>query len=163
MFPTVIMKNFASAQTKEMTAQQKNLEIIRRQIEKWKGGDLNAIAEDFAIDTRNHGEAVGRAGVRLVIEDIWRTFPDWRGEIVEILAEKDSVVVRLNVSGTHRGVGRFPVNGGMLVGVEPTGKSFAAQHIHWYKMRDGKIVDHYANRDDLGMMQQLGLLPLVAA
>lgn len=163
MFSTAIMKNFASAQTKEATARQTNLEIIRRQIEKWASGDLAAIAEDFALETCNHGEAVGRAGIEMVIEDIWHTFPDWRGEILEILAEKDSVVVRLNVSGTHRGVGRFPVNGGMLVGVEPTGKKFEAQHIHWYKLRDGKIVDHHANRDDVEMMRQLGLLPAVAA
>jgi predicted ester cyclase len=47
----------------------------------------------------------------------------------------------------------------MLVGVEPTGRRFEAQQIHWYKMRDGKIVDHYANRDDLEMVRQLGLLP----
>jgi hypothetical protein len=31
--------------------------------------------------------------------------------------------------------------------------------MHWYKLRDGKIVDHFASRDDLGMTQQLGLLP----
>ena len=160
MFPTTIMSNYATAQT--AAVQQTNLEIIRRQIEKWASGDLAAIAEDFAIETRNHGEAVGRAGVETVIEDIWRTFPDWRGEIIEIIAAEDSVVVRLNVSGTHRGVGRFPVNGEMLVGVEPTGRRFEAQHIHWYKLRDGKVVDHYANRDDLGMMQQLGLLLPVA-
>lgn len=154
------MSNYTSAQT--AAVQQSNVEIIRWQIEKWTSGDLNAIAEDFAIETRNHGEAVGRAGVEMVIADIWGTFPDWRGEIIEIIAVEDSVVVRLNVSGTHLGVGRFPVNGGMLVGVEPTGRQFEAQHIHWYKLRDGKIVDHYANRDDLGMMQQLGLLPPVA-
>lgn len=151
------MSNYATAQT--AAVQQTNLEIIRRQIEKWASGDVNAIAEDFAVETCNHGEAVGRAGVEEVIEDIWRTFPDWHAEILEIAAAEDSVVVRLNVSGTHRGVGRFPVNGGMLVGLEPTGKSFEVQHIHWYKLRGGKIVDHYANRDDLGMMQQLGLLP----
>ena len=147
------------SEKQDETAEQKNLEIIRRQIEKWTSGDVDAIAEDFALDTHNHGEPVGRAGVRAVVEDIWRTFPDWRGETIEILAEKDSVVVRLNVSGTHRGIGKIPVNGGMLVGVEPTGKRFEVQHIHWYKMRDGKIVDHHAVRDDLGMMQQLGVLP----
>ena len=152
-------KTQLASEKQDETAEQKNLEIIRRQIEKWTSGDVDAIAEDFALETRNHGEPVGRAGVRTVIEDIWRTFPDWRGETIEILAEKDSVVVRLNVSGTHRGIGRFPVNGGMLVGVEPTGKRFEVQHIHWYKMRDGKIVDHHAVRDDLGMMQQLGVLP----
>ena len=151
------MSNYATAQTAAI--RQTNLEIIRRQIEKWTSGDAAAVAEDFAVDTRNHGEAVGRAGIETVIEDIWRTFPDWRAEIIELIAAGDSVVARLNVSGTHRGIGRLPVNGGMLVGLAPTGKSFEAQHIHWYKMRDGKIVDHYANRDDLEMMRQLGVLP----
>jgi SnoaL-like polyketide cyclase. len=45
------------------------------------------------------------------------------------------------------------------VGVEPTQKHFEIQHIHWFNLRDGKIVDHYATRDDIGMMRQLGLLP----
>jgi hypothetical protein len=31
--------------------------------------------------------------------------------------------------------------------------------MHWYKLRDGKIVEHYASRDDVGEMQQLGMLP----
>ena len=153
------MSNAALEKTLDLREQNLNCEIIRRQIEKWANGDLQAIAEDFAEETHNHGAAVGRGGVRMVIEDIWRTFPDWRGEILEIAAEADSVVVRLNISGTHLGIGRLPVNGGMLVDVPPTGRSFAVQHIHWYKLRGGEIVDHYANRDDLGMMQQLGLLP----
>jgi predicted ester cyclase len=67
-------------------------------------------------------------------------------------------VVRCQVSGTHRGIGRLPMNGGMLVGVEPTGKRFEVAHIHWYKLKNGKIVDHFATRDDVGMMAQLGLL-----
>ena len=62
-------------------------------------------------------------------------------------------------SGTHRGVGWIPVNGGMLVGSEPTGRHFEVQHIHMQQVRAGKISEHFANRDDLGMMQQLGLLP----
>jgi predicted ester cyclase len=51
------------------------------------------------------------------------------------------------------------VNGGMLVGVPPTGRHFEVQHIHLMQVRGGKIVEHFANRDDLGMMKQLGLLP----
>ena len=62
-------------------------------------------------------------------------------------------------SGTHEGVGRIPVNGGMLVGVAPTHRRFKAESIHWFKLKNGKIVDHYATRDDLSMMQQLGLSP----
>lgn len=47
----------------------------------------------------------------------------------------------------------------MLVQVPPTGRHFEVQHIHMLQLRAGKIVEHFANRDDLGMMQQLGLLP----
>lgn len=142
--------------------EQQNLEVMRGLHEKMNRGDVRAVVEGFAEDTRNHGRPVGRDGVRSVLEDIYRTFPDWRMETIEMIAEADSVVVRYKVSGTHQGTGKMPVNGGMLIGVEPTGKRFEAQHIHWYKLRDGKIVEHHANRDDIGMMQQLGLLPLGA-
>ena len=93
-----------------------------------------------------------------IVEDIYTTFPDWRQELIDIVAEGDTVVVRSRVCGTHRGVGKLPVNGGLLVGVPPTEKSFIVEHIHWYVMRDGQVVDHYATRDDLGMMRQLGLV-----
>ena len=97
--------------------------------------------------------------MRHVLEDIYATFPDYHYDIEEMIGQGDSVAARCKVSGTHRGIGKLPVNGGMLVGVEPTQKHFEIQHIHWFKLRDGKILDHYATRDDIGMMRQLGLLP----
>ena len=139
-----------------------NLETIIKKHEKLNQGDVDSAINCFAEDTSNHGVPVGREGIRMVLEDIYNTFPNCRFEIAEIIAKDDSVIVRAIMSGTHLGKGEFPVNGGMLVGVEPTGKSFKVQHIHWYKLRAGKIVGHYANRDDIGMMQQLGLLPETA-
>jgi predicted ester cyclase len=127
--------------------------------EKLNRGELDAAIEIFDEECSNHGMKVGREGIRIVLEDIYTTFPDWQFEILDVVAENDSVVVRTNIRGTHLGVGQLPVNGGMLRGVEPTGKTFEVQHIHWYKLRDGKIIEHYANRDDISMMQQLGLLP----
>ena len=136
----------------------KNREIVRLCHEQLNNGDLETALEMIAADASNHGIKVGREGYKMVLEDIYATFPDWRFEVEEIVESNDSVVLRTRVRGTHLGKGEFPVNGGMLVGVEPTGKSFEVQHIHWYKLRDGKIVEHYANRDDLAMMQQLGLI-----
>ncbi len=138
---------------------KRNQEVIRQHHERLNRGDLKAAILDYAEDTKNQGRPVGRDGLRLVLDDIYTTFPDWRMEIVEMVAEGDSVVVRCTVSGTHRGVGKRSVNGGMLVGVEPTQKRFEVQHIHWYQLHNGKIVEHRANRDDVGMMRQLGLLP----
>jgi len=139
----------------------RNQEVIRQNLENINRGDAKAAAGDFAEDTKNFGRSVGRAGIQRTLEDIFVTFPDWRMDALEIVAHGEVVVVRCKVSGTHRGIGKRPVNGGMLVDVQPTGKRFEVSHIHWYTLRDGKIVEHYANRDDLGMMRQLGLLPPV--
>ncbi len=94
-------------------------------------GDVKAAAEFFAVDTRNHGVPVGRAGVLHVLTDIYTTFPDWRTDIETRAAIGNDVIVRMIVTGTHKGIGKIPVNGGLLVGVPPTGKHFKVQHIHW--------------------------------
>jgi predicted ester cyclase len=147
---------------------ERNRDIVRRHLDFMNRGEWRQAAELFSPDVRHHlgtwqtgaeGIVQGRQILTDNLEDIFRTFPDWKMEILEMLAEGESVVVRCRVSGTHRGVGTKNLMGGFLVGAQPTGKRFEVQHIHWYKLRDGKIVDHFTNRDDLGMIRQLGLLP----
>jgi predicted ester cyclase len=50
-------------------------------------------------------------------------------------------------------------NGGGLRGVAPTGKRMDILAVHWFTIKDGKIVAQQAVREDLRMMRQLGLLP----
>jgi predicted ester cyclase len=137
--------------------EEENRKIILSNIEKLNRGDVTGSAEDWSEDLSNHGEKVGRNGIRMVLEDILLTFPDVKLEVQSIVAEGDTVVVRAMFKGTHRGAGKLPVNGGFLIGLNPTGKSFAVQHIHWFRLRDKKIIAHYASRDDIEMMKQLGL------
>lgn len=122
------------------------------------GGDIAKAVAFYAPDTRNHGKLVGREGLTRVLTDLRTMFPDFWHDLVEITATGDVVVSRHKVSGTHNGVGRIPVEGGMLVGVPATGRHFVVQHIHWWRFKDGLIVEHYACRDDIEMMKQLGLL-----
>ncbi len=147
---------------------ERNREVVRQHLELLNRGDWKQAAALFSSDVRHHlgnwqqgTESIVRGRDTLTdnLKDIFRTFPDWKMEIVEMVAEGESVVVRCKVSGTHQGVGVKRINGGFLVGVQPTGKRFVVQHMHWYKVREGKIIDHFASRDDLGMTQQLGLLP----
>jgi steroid delta-isomerase-like uncharacterized protein len=140
---------------------ERNKEQIRQQIDLLNRGDLKAAVLYFAEDMTHQGRPVTRESRRRVLEDIYTTFPDWHMQIEEMIGEDESVVVRLKVSGTHRGVQKLAVNGALLVGAEPTHKRFEVEHIHWYKLHGGKIVEHYATRDDIGMTRQLGLLPLV--
>jgi len=139
-----------------------NAELIRRQNEIQNTGNFEAAAQFFAEDTRNHGVAVGRKGVLRVLTDIFTTFPDFRSEIFDLMSVDNMVVIRTINTGTHLGVSRIPFNGGLLVGVPPTNKKYKVQTIHWHTLKDGLIVEHRANRDDIGMMQQLGLLPMTA-
>ncbi len=59
--------------------------------------------------------------------------------------------------GTHLGILRLvpPLTGPDLA---PNGKTFQVKHIHRFRLRYGKIIEHFAVRDDLGMFQQLGHL-----
>jgi predicted ester cyclase len=136
----------------------RNIAAIRGAFEDLNRGDIAAYVARFAEDALNFGRPVGRAGIEERVRDIFTTIPDVRFTVEDLVAAGDEVVTRNMFSGTHRGVGRHPLNGGMLVGVAPTGKSFSVQHIHWFKMRNGLIAAHTACRDDLGMMVQLGLL-----
>ena len=148
---------------------ERNKEVIRQHLETMSRGEWRQAAEYFAQDVRHHLGSWQDGKQRIVegktvlaenLADIFSTFPDWRMEILDIVGEGETVVVRCRVSGTHQAVANRPVNGGLLVKAQPTGKRFEVQHIHWYRLRNGKITDHFTNRDDLGMTQQLGLLPL---
>jgi steroid delta-isomerase-like uncharacterized protein len=138
-------------------------EANRRRIEEWIGlfnrGDMASAAAFFAEDSLNNGRRVGRVDIRAVLNDIQTRFPDVKLTILNSVVEGDWVVVRCTYSGTHRGVGRLPVDGGMMVGVPATGRSFAVQHLHMFRLENGEIKEHWANRDDLGMIVQLGILP----
>lgn len=142
-----------------MTQQDTNLAAIQAFYAALNRRDIAAALDFIAPDAADHGRTVGREGYARVHQDISTRFPDRRLDIVELLAVDDQVIVRLIYSGTYLGVGRLPVDGGQMIGVAPTGRHFAVQHIQWYTMTAGLIVDHQAARDDVSMLMQLGLLP----
>ena len=76
-----------------------------------------------------------------------------------VLLDGDWITAVYRQTGTHQGVPELPVLGGLLHEVPPTGKQVSVLNIHVYRIEDGLIAEHRAVRDDLGMMQQLGLLP----
>jgi predicted ester cyclase len=133
--------------------------IIQRMCEVTRREGLTAQADYFAEEVINHGMPVSRQAVRAVLEDICTTFPDVALEPIDILAEGEWVAMRCTFSGTHKGVGQHPfVHEGLLTGIPATGKSVNVQHIHLFRFKNRLIVEHWANRDDIGMMRQLGLL-----
>lgn len=136
-----ILPTFTHSEPADVTA--RNEAVVRANLEKINSGDTRGAAADWAEDAENFGRPVDRVDVESVLEDIFATFPDYHMDIVEMVAAGDAVVVRCNVTGTHREVG---VRNEIV-------------HINWYTLRDGKIVQRWATRDDFGIMRQLALNP----
>jgi predicted ester cyclase len=44
------------------------------------------------------------------------------------------------------------------MGIGPTDNRFALKQSHWFRVVDGKLLEHRAVRDDVGMLQQLGVM-----
>ena len=122
--------------------------------------DAIAAAAFYTTDAKNHGRTVGRAGMQKVFEALFSAFPDFRYQIEEETAEGDRVVCKVVMTGTHLGPPTpLPeIFSGMLAGVAPTGKRVEVLQFHSFRIRDGKITEHAAVRDDLGMCLQLGLV-----
>ena len=117
-------------------------------------GELDRVEEFVTDDFVNHeawpGEDPGPEGFRLRLGRLRSAIPDIHMEVHEVVAGDDLIAYRATLSGTHEGE---------LLGMAPTGRAFRVQHMHMLRMRDGRACEHWATRDDLGMLQQLGIIP----
>ena len=135
---------------------EENKEIVRRYSEQFWGSGDEAIADEvFADDIVDHSPAVpdqppGREGQKRALTAFRSAFPDLRVTTEDIIAEGDKVVLRWTARGTHRGE---------LPGIPPTGKQATLKGIDILRMTGGRIVERWAEYDNLGLLQQLGAIP----
>jgi predicted ester cyclase len=142
-----------------MTADASKACVLGHFEEIWNKGRLDLVDEYFSESFMNFGTEYrdARPVVRYIVT-VWRTaFPDLRFTADAVIAEGDTVMCEMTLEGTHAGEFLLipPLEGPAL---QPNGKSFRVKHFHRFRLKDGKIVDHFAVRDDLGMFQQLGHL-----
>ena len=133
---------------------EENKAIARRGYEAINQKNLDALDEVVASDMTDHdpvpGQAPGLEGVKQYFSSLHAAFPDVQMDVEEMIAEGDKVVARVSVSGTHQGE---------FMGIAPTGNRVTITGIDILRVADGKIVEHWGRFDDLGMMQQLGVIP----
>jgi len=138
-----------------MTAEQ-NKELVRRFYAEIDAGNIDAMDELVAEDYVDHNPApfpdlpAGREGLKQAFRIFWKATPG-RHEIEDQVAEGDKVVTRLTAYGRHEGElpGPLPATG---VDIRET-----AVAIH--RIKNGVIAEHWSDRDDLGLMQRLGVIP----
>jgi predicted ester cyclase len=132
-----------------------NKRLVRRALEEiYANGDLEVADELVHPDFLDHEPAhpehpPGPESVKQTARSLHSTFGDLRFEVEDAIAEGDKVVQLVTMSGRHTGP---------LMGREPTGKEFSVRHIYIWRIADGRIIDHWGSRDDIGLLTQLGLL-----
>jgi predicted ester cyclase len=122
---------------------EENKAMVRRMVEA-----INADKEDAAVEELFAPRAARR--VKRLFAEFRSAFPDWHEEIVELVAEGNTVAGRFKCSGTHRG---------KFLGEAPTGKRMEVEEVFFLRVEEGRFVDFWALEDSLGRMRQLGLLP----
>lgn len=81
-------------------------------------------------------------------------------DIHHAVTDGNLVAVNSTMNGRHTAPWAVYAGDGDVQSVfPPTGKTFAMTQCHWFRIEDGRIVEHWANRDDLGMARQLGWIP----
>ena len=121
--------------------------------EAFSKGNLAAVDELVADDYIDHSPPpnvpADKAGLKQLVEMFRSAFPDLTVTVEDMVAEGDKVAIRVVTRGTHQGE---------LMGIAPTGRVVAFNEQHFVRISNGKLVEHWGVEDDLGMMQQLGVV-----
>jgi len=139
----------------KMTIEQNKATARRWSEDLWSRGQLEVADEIVAPDYVRHDPgdpfpARGPADVKRIVTMLRAMLPDLKIEVEALVAEGDFVVSRYTATGTDT-VG--------YMGMPPTGKVIRTPAIQMFRFANGKIVESWAARDDLGTLRQLGQLP----
>ena len=109
------------------------------------------VAEDFVDHNPLPGLPPGKEGFIRSFGVFRAAFPDLAYAIQDLIGEDDKVVVRWTATGTHRGE---------LMGIPPTETRIATTGVDIFRVADGKLAELWLSWDQLGMMEQLGVVSL---
>lgn len=117
---------------------------------------VNREAVDEPPASRTPGPA-GHFATALWLRD---AFGDVRWDVHDEIAQGDLAVVHCTMSGRHvRDFVAYGESGEVDEVLPATGERFATTQTHWLRIRDRQVVEHWANRDDLGTAKQLRWVP----
>lgn len=108
------------------------------------------LADDYVDHTNPPGWPSGREGHRQILALYHAAFSAFRYDIEHEVAEGNMVVVRGTYTGTHSGE---------FFGIAPTQVPITTTGMHLWRIANNRIVEHWCNNDDLGVMRQLGVIP----
>ena len=136
---------------------ERNKAIVRKFVEEGQNAHSHERAEELSVeDLVLHHPAMreparGHETLRMMGDELWVAFPDFRFEIQDMVAEGDHVAVRFIAHATNEG----PLGPGKNV----SGNRMAQPGMTVYRLADGKIAEGRIQEDIYGMLEQLKLIP----
>jgi C-1 hydroxylase len=129
-----------------------NKDLVRVFIAAWNDRDFGRF-DDLMADTAvlNIGGVTvpcNPDGTRAIARQWTTAFPDWRFDLVSLVAEGDRVVAHMPYSGTF---------GREINGIEPTGRFAKVDEMVIFRIAGGKIAEAWEVYDEAGMWRQLGV------
>jgi predicted ester cyclase len=126
-------------------------EIVEEMLRRQQAGDESYLEELVAVDMVNHAAGPqGRSGLASILRTIDRDLGPVTLEQHHLIGDGDLVAQHLTLHGTHRG-STMP----LLAGLPPSGRPTTWTFIHIWRVADGMIVEHWACRDDMGLLEQV--------
>ena len=129
------------------------------------GADFDSLYHPRAADRENpvqppSSRVLGPAGFYATALWLRAAFTGLHYDIHHAVADGNLVAVNSTMHGRHTAPWAVYTDDGTVETVfPPTNKTFAATQSHWFRIEDSTIIEHWANRDDLGMAKQLGWIP----
>jgi predicted ester cyclase len=132
-----------------------NKALVRRFVDEVQsGGNTDLIDDICSPEFVNHSAPSGlpadREGIKILTTMFKGAFPDSYFSVEDMIAEGDKVVTRKTFHGTHEGE---------FMGIPPSGRPVNVSLIDVVRISDWRVVEHWSVGDNLGMMQQLGVIP----
>jgi predicted ester cyclase len=138
-----------------MSQEERNSNVIREFTRIFKNEhNVDGVGHLFDTNFVHHFRErlpAGFEGLRQVGIMMNGAFPDVVVTEEDLMASGDKVVERSSAAATHKGA---------LMGAPPTNKRIHWTEIHIYRLRDGKIAEHWAEIAMLELLQQTGVLTL---
>jgi predicted ester cyclase len=131
--------------------------IARQVMERLDQRDLDGVYSYYEPSATFYGWApqpLDTAGNRQAMTALLEAFPDSRFLIEDLIVSGDTAAIRHRFQGTQRGE---------YQNIPATGKRVDITGIVILKVKNGKVVEGYLNADSLGLLQQLGVIPVQSA
>jgi predicted SnoaL-like aldol condensation-catalyzing enzyme len=132
---------------------EKNKQVVRDFYEVvFHEHDLKAVSRFMHDDYIQHNPDAdqGSAGFIEFHEGFFAAIPDHRATIIQLVAEGDLVYVYNRITGTHTGEG--------FLNHLPTGNKIEFDVVDMFRLRDGKLCEHWDVADTRKLFTQVGAL-----